>query len=257
MDKDRKRHLLAHMVKTRRVEQVLVFTRTKRGANRLAEQLGKDGIAADAIHGNKSQSQRVRALTAFKSGRSQVLVATDVAARGIDIESLPHVVNFELPNVPEDYVHRIGRTGRAGQDGTAISLVSADEHDLMFAIEKLLRRTLEREVVEGFEPQVAFRSQPSGGGRAVEGERRSRQGRGYQTPPKGGRPTRRQVLASTHTNHRPQAAPGAQGSVEAPTSMPGERLTRGRPAEHASASHRRPRRRDGRGGAPRGSRPRG
>ena len=115
VDRSRKRHLLTHMLRGREIEQALVFTRTKRGANRLAEQLGKDGIRAAAIHGNKSQSQRVRALTAFKNGHSQVLVATDIAARGLDIEALPHVVNFELPSVPEDYVHRIGRTGRAGE----------------------------------------------------------------------------------------------------------------------------------------------
>ncbi|MEX1343268.1 MAG: DEAD/DEAH box helicase, partial [Candidatus Limnocylindrales bacterium] len=138
VDKGQKRHLLAHMLRTRSSEQALVFTRTKRGANRLAEQLGKDGINAAAIHGNKSQSQRMRALTAFKQGRSQVLVATDIAARGLDIEALPHVVNYELPNVPEDYVHRIGRTGRAGMAGTATSLVGVEEQELMAAIEKLL-----------------------------------------------------------------------------------------------------------------------
>jgi ATP-dependent RNA helicase RhlE len=160
VDKARKRHLLAHMVRDEDMGQVLVFTRTKHGANRLAEQLGKDGIRATAIHGNKSQSQRVRALTAFKKGEAQVLVATDVAARGLDIDALPHVVNFELPTVPEDYVHRIGRTGRAGQEGTAISLVSGDERELMSGIEKLLKRSIEHRVVEGFEPSLAYRAEP-------------------------------------------------------------------------------------------------
>ena len=156
VDRGQKRHLLTHMLRTGDIDRVLVFTRTKRGANRLAEQLGADGIRAAAIHGNKSQSQRVRALAAFKSGQSQVLVATDIAARGLDIESLPHVVNFELPNVPEDYVHRIGRTGRAGQSGTAISLVATEEQELMQAIERLLKQPIEREVVDGFEPGFAF-----------------------------------------------------------------------------------------------------
>ena len=127
VDRDRKRDLLAHLIKTQNWHQVLVFTRTKHGANKLAEQLNKDGITALAIHGNKSQSARTRALADFKAGDLQVLVATDIAARGIDIDQLPHVVNFDLPNVPEDYVHRIGRTGRAGATGEAISLVCVDE----------------------------------------------------------------------------------------------------------------------------------
>jgi ATP-dependent RNA helicase RhlE len=152
VDHSRKRELLSHMLRRRDIHQALVFTRTKRGANRLAEQLAMDGIRAAAIHGNKSQSQRVRALSAFKKGDTHVLVATDIAARGLDIESLPHVVNFELPDVPEDYVHRIGRTGRAGQPGTAISLVAVEEQDLVRAIEKLLKQPIEREVIDGFEP---------------------------------------------------------------------------------------------------------
>ena len=158
VDRGRKRDLLSHMLRGPDMEQVLVFTRTKRGADRLAEQLCKDGINAAAIHGNKSQSQRVRALNAFKKGDSRVLVATDLAARGLDIESLPHVVNFEIPDVPEDYVHRIGRTGRAGQAGTAISLVAVEEQDLVHAIEKLLRKPIDREVVDGFEPSFAIRA---------------------------------------------------------------------------------------------------
>ena len=138
VDRDRKRELLSHLIKTGRIDQALVFTRTKHGANRLAQQLERDGILATAIHGNKSQPQRVRALADFKAGRFAVLVATEVAARGLDIEALPHVVNFELPMVPEDYVHRIGRTGRAGVDGDAVSLVCVDELKLLNDIERVL-----------------------------------------------------------------------------------------------------------------------
>ncbi|MGW8269630.1 MAG: DEAD/DEAH box helicase, partial [Burkholderiales bacterium] len=155
VDSSRKRALLAHLVGTGDWRQVLVFTRTKHGANRLAEQLCKDGIEASAIHGNKSQGARTRALASFKAGELRVLVATDLAARGLDIEQLPHVVNYELPNVPEQYVHRIGRTGRAGVSGEAISFVATEEMDFLSDIEKLMRRALPREVVPGFEPSPA------------------------------------------------------------------------------------------------------
>jgi ATP-dependent RNA helicase RhlE len=155
VDSSRKRALLAHLVGTGDWRQVLVFTRTKHGANRLAEQLCKDGIEAAAIHGNKSQGARTRALASFKAGELRVLVATDLAARGLDIEQLPHVVNYELPNVPEQYVHRIGRTGRAGVSGEAISFVATEEMDFLSDIEKLMRRALPREVVPGFEPSPA------------------------------------------------------------------------------------------------------
>jgi ATP-dependent RNA helicase RhlE len=136
VDRDRKRELLAHLIKQHHWSQVLVFTRTKHGANKLAEFLTANDIPALAIHGNKSQSARTQALAKFKAGTLQVLVATDIAARGIDISELPHVVNFELPNVAEDYVHRIGRTGRAGAEGDAVSLVCVDEYKLLTAIEK-------------------------------------------------------------------------------------------------------------------------
>jgi len=149
---DRKRALLSHLVKEGNWQQVLVFTRTKHGANRLAEQLEKDGIEADAIHGNKSQGARTRALKRFKDQELRVLVATDIAARGLDIESLPHVVNYDLPHVAEDYVHRIGRTGRAGAEGSAVSLVSHEDRPLMAAIERLMNRKVESRVVPGFEP---------------------------------------------------------------------------------------------------------
>ncbi len=151
VEKSRKRYLLSHLIKEGKWSQVLVFTRTKHGANRLARQLGTDGISASAIHGNKSQAARTRALGDFKFGKVCVLVATEVAARGLDINRLPHVVNYELPNVPEDYVHRIGRTGRAGEEGAAHSLVSADEHPLLKDIEKLLKRTIPVEKIEGYD----------------------------------------------------------------------------------------------------------
>ncbi|HWI12951.1 MAG TPA: helicase-related protein, partial [Burkholderiales bacterium] len=149
---EHKRDVLSHLIRQHRWQQVLVFTRTKHGANRLAEKLEKDGIPAAAIHGNKSQGARTRALSQFKDGTVPVLVATDIAARGLDIDQLPHVVNFELPNVPEDYVHRIGRTGRAGSTGAAVSLVDREEMDMLAGIEKLLKRSIERVAIEGFEP---------------------------------------------------------------------------------------------------------
>jgi ATP-dependent RNA helicase RhlE len=160
VDRDRKRELLSHLIRTERWQQVLVFTRTKHGANKLTEQLGHDGIAALAIHGNKSQSARTRALAEFKDGGLTVLVATDIAARGIDIDQLPHVVNYDMPNVPEDYVHRIGRTGRAGASGEAVSLVSVDERAFLRDIEKLIKRTIPQHVVPGFAPNPAARAQP-------------------------------------------------------------------------------------------------
>ena len=160
VDRDRKRELLSHLIRTQNWYQVLVFTRTKHGANKLAEQLNSDGITALAIHGNKSQGARTRALAEFKDASLQVLVATDIAARGIDIDQLPHVVNYDLPNVPHDYVHRIGRTGRAGATGEAISLVCVDEHEFLRDIEKLIKRTLPRTVIAGFEPDPHARAQP-------------------------------------------------------------------------------------------------
>ncbi len=150
VDRSDKRALLSHLIRAGDWAQVLVFTRTKHGANRLTWQLEADGIAASAIHGNKSQSARTRALGDFKSGRLTALVATEVAARGLDIKELPCVVNFELPNVPEDYVHRIGRTGRAGAGGVAVSLVAADEHVLLRDIERLIGRSIERAATPGY-----------------------------------------------------------------------------------------------------------
>ena len=179
VDAARKRELLSHLVKSNDWRQVLVFTRTKHGANRLAEQLERDGIEADAIHGNKSQNARTRALKRFKDNELRVLVATDIAARGLDIEFLPHVVNYDLPHVAEDYVHRIGRTGRAGSSGEAVSLVGHEEKPLLAAIERLMNRQVEKKIVPGFEPGTA----PS---RPREPERRTRQGQ-----PRRGQPPRR------------------------------------------------------------------
>jgi len=160
VDRDRKRELLSHLIKSQNWYQVLVFTRTKHGANKLSEQLNRDGITALAIHGNKSQAARTRALAEFKVGRLQVLCATDIAARGIDIEELPHVVNYDLPNVPEDYVHRIGRTGRAGASGEAISLVCVDEHAFLRDIEKLIKLEIPKTVIAGFTPDPRLRPEP-------------------------------------------------------------------------------------------------
>lgn len=217
VDKKRKRELLSQLIGEGNWQQVLVFTRTKHGANHLAEQLGKDGISAAAIHGNKSQGARTRALADFKSGGIRVLVATDIAARGLDIEELPHVVNYELPNVAEDYVHRIGRTGRAAATGVALSLVCVDEHKLLRDIERLLKREIPRLAVEGYEPDPSIKAEPiingrqqqsrggaggGGGGRgrgqgagasrsSSSGEKRPQARRQSQSAPQGDRPAAR------------------------------------------------------------------
>ena len=153
VDKAQKPALLSHLIQTQNWYQVLVFSRTKHGADKLVKRLARDNIRAEAIHGNKSQPQRTRALAAFKKNSFQVLVATDIASRGIDIDRLDHVVNFDLPHVPEDYIHRIGRTGRAGASGRAVSLVSADEIQQLRDIERLINHRIERESIEGFLPQ--------------------------------------------------------------------------------------------------------
>ena len=181
VDKGRKRDLLVQLIRENDWFQVLVFTRTKHGANRLAEQLEKSGIPALAIHGNKSQNARTRALSEFKTGRLQVLVATDIAARGIDIDELPHVVKFELPQVPEDYVHRIGRTGRAGAEGEAHTLVCGEELGQLAAIERLLGRKIERFTVEGYALTETGGTSPEPERRESRGPQRN-QGRGGQAP---------------------------------------------------------------------------
>jgi ATP-dependent RNA helicase RhlE len=185
VDRERKRALLSHLIRTHKLDQVLVFTRTKHGANRLSEQLETDGISASAIHGNKSQPQRIKALADFKEGRIKVLVATDIAARGLDISQLPHVVNYELPQVAEDYVHRIGRTGRAGTEGMALSLVCVDEAKLLRDIEKLLKRDLPSQVVPGFAPDPSIKAEPIITGRGGGG---GRGGAGFGSRQGGGRP---------------------------------------------------------------------
>ncbi|HEX6128189.1 MAG TPA: DEAD/DEAH box helicase [Candidatus Limnocylindria bacterium] len=229
VDRGRKRELLSHLVRTRAVDQALVFTRTKHGANKLAEQLWADGIATAAIHGNKSQPQRVRALNDFKAGRVTLLIATEVAARGLDIEELPHVVNYELPMVPADYVHRIGRTGRAGMEGDAISLVCVDEGPLLRDIERLLGTPIPTAVVAGFEPDRSIRAEPirlrSGGGAPRGGggrhaPRRQAAHAGSFSQPRSGGPRRQ----------RPRHGGGARSSIgNRParwTSLPGERKGR-------------------------------
>jgi len=183
VDKDRKRQLLAHLVKSGHWQQVLVFCRTKHGANRLAEQLERDGIETAAIHGNKSQPQRMKALKRFKENELQVLVATDIAARGLDIESLPHVVNYDLPHVPEDYVHRIGRTGRAGESGQAVSLLSGEDRTLLRDIERLIGKKIEQQIVPGFEPGSAWHTaQPEPQGRRGQRPQRAPLSKGADAP---------------------------------------------------------------------------
>ena len=173
VDKSRKRELLSQMIECGNWRQVLVFTRTKHGANRLARQLNQDGIESDAIHGDRGQGARAKALRDFKAGKVRVLVATDIAARGLDIQKLPHVVNFELPHVPEDYVHRIGRTARAGEDGTAVSLVCIDEQKLLKDIESLLKRSIKKEYVPGYEVDKRIKAEPLQKGRPQQRKSRS------------------------------------------------------------------------------------
>ena len=187
VDQAKKRELLSWMIGSENWHQVLVFTRTKHGANRLAKQLQGDGLASAAIHGNKSQGARTKALAEFKNNKIRVLVATDVAARGLDIDQLPHVVNFEIPNVPEDYVHRIGRTGRAGREGVAVSLVCGAEHGLFEDIRKLVKVPIPTQVIDGYEPteplsREAGKTNQRGGGQkrggGGGGQRRSASGSG-------------------------------------------------------------------------------
>jgi ATP-dependent RNA helicase RhlE len=219
VDRDKKIELLTELVKAGDWHQVLVFTRTKHGANRLAEKLEKSGITAAAIHGNKSQNARTRALADFKDNTLQVLVATDIAARGLDIEELPHVVNFELPNVPEDYVHRIGRTGRAGASGEAVSLVCVDELKLLKDIEKLIKQQIPQFTVPGFEADLSVAPEPIQRGRQQQGRGGQHNGRGQQ---QGGRakaePGQRQGKAG---NGQERAAGGnGQDKAQQPRNKP-------------------------------------
>ena len=246
VDRERKRALLAHLIKEHNWFQVLVFTRTKHGANRLAEQLGKDGIPALAIHGNKSQGARTRALAEFKTGKLQVLVATDIAARGIDISELPHVVNYELPNVPEDDVHRIGRTGRAGSEGEASSLVCVDEHKLLRDIERLIKREVPVVQVPGFEPDPTIKAEPiaNGQNRGAGQGRGNGQGRNGARGKAGG-----QQQASAQSQPREQGQPARHGRA-------GE-TGRGQAAPHSGGkpAHGKPAGATSAGARPAGSKP--
>ncbi|NOX08466.1 MAG: ATP-dependent RNA helicase RhlE [Gammaproteobacteria bacterium] len=205
VDRERKRELLSFLIGSQNWRQVLVFTRTKHGANRLAEQLGKDGLTAAAIHGNKSQGARTRALAQFKDGTVRILVATDIAARGLDIDQLPHVVNFELPNVPEDYIHRIGRTGRAGREGEAMSLVCVDENKLLRDIERLMNRELPKVVVDGFEPDPSIKPQP------IQNGRNSRGGKG-RSGGNGGHNRARSGGRNSNASGKPHRKPAGSGN---------------------------------------------
>jgi ATP-dependent RNA helicase RhlE len=173
VDRHRKRELLSYMIGFHNWQQVLVFTRTKHGANRLAEQLAKDGLRTAAIHGNKSQAARAKALQDFKRGKVRVLVATDVASRGLDIDQLPYVVNYELPNVAEDYVHRIGRTGRAGNEGRAVSLISDEEIHLLRKIEQMLEQSITHDIVPGYEPSFSLAQPKQARGKTAKPRRRN------------------------------------------------------------------------------------
>jgi ATP-dependent RNA helicase RhlE len=238
VDKANKPALLSHLVTANNWEQVLVFTRTKHIANRLAERLERDGISAAAIHGNKSQGARTKALAGFKSGDVRVLVATDIAARGLDIDKLPQVVNFELPNVAEDYVHRIGRTGRAGAAGHAISLVSADEGKLLRGIERLTKQELPREVIAGFEPDAqTLRAIEQGTGQPV---RKGQEQDGRPPRSGAGRPGQpRQNSRQGQGEGQKRSGPGAGASTggarsSKPATESGRRAPQRAPDRHAN-----------------------
>ena len=221
--REHKRDLLVHLVKSRGLHQVLVFTATRIGCNRLAWQLNREGVHAAAIHGDKTQSERTEALEQFKTGKVGVLVATDVAARGLDIDSLPCVINFELPNTPEDYVHRIGRTGRAGKEGEAISLVAPEEHEKLADIEKVIKTTIRREPVSGFNPQGP-------GDTAERGERGG--DRGARTASREAPRDRTERAERTESPDRP---PRAERPERGERDRPRERDDRRRPARPEAA----------------------
>ncbi|MBD2797006.1 ATP-dependent RNA helicase RhlE [Xenorhabdus sp. 18] len=224
VDKKRKGELLSYMIGSQNWQQVLIFTRTKHGANRLAEQLNKDGVTAAAIHGNKSQGARTRALADFKTGNIRALVATDIAARGLDIDQLPHVVNYELPNVAEDYVHRIGRTGRADATGQALSLVCVDEHKLLKDIERLLKREIPRIAIPGYEPDPSIKAEPIQNGRngndrgnSPRGNNHSRENHSHGNSPWG------QGSRDNHSRGEPprsQRSNGKQGHAKSDQASP-------------------------------------
>jgi ATP-dependent RNA helicase RhlE len=249
--KARKRALLSYLIGVNRWRQVLVFTKTKHGANRLAEQLGKDGIEAMAIHGNKSQGARTRALSRFKDGSLPVLVATDIAARGLDIDDLPHVVNYELPHVPEDYVHRIGRTGRAGREGFAISLVDGEEVKLLAAIERLIKRRIDRVEVEGFtglDARAGDAELDQADDRPPRSPRNDSRGNSRNAPRGGnGRayPPRQPGGQAPHAHRAAQPQPAR---AAAPVQQP--RPAHAQPAQQPRPPHAQPARQPQRSGAP-------
>ena len=225
VESKRKRELLAHLVKTHNWEQVLVFCKTKHGANRLAYQLERDGINAAAIHGNKSQNARIEALESFKANKVRVLVATDIAARGLDIEALPHVVNFDMPTVAEDYVHRIGRTGRAGLEGEAISIVCAEDRPMFASVEALIKKKIEVRPVPGFDGTRAA-TYPGETPESPRGER----GRG-----RGGRTTERSSRPPRDEKRREERPPRAEKRVEERAPQPASQPA-SRPAAKPSAA---------------------
>ncbi|HLU00151.1 MAG TPA: DEAD/DEAH box helicase [Burkholderiaceae bacterium] len=232
-EQSHKRDLVSHIIRGHGWHQVLVFTRTKHGANRLAEKLVKDGLTAAAIHGNKSQSARTRALSGFKDGKITVLVATDIAARGLDIDQLPQVVNFELPNVPEDYVHRIGRTGRAGSPGSALSLVDNSEIKLLKDIERLIKRPIDRIEVSDWDPATMVRKQAPG---AAEEERRHAEPRGRRNSAGNGRgraPARKPASGRPGAQAASGVATGSRDGNRRRDSAPSER-NRHAPAERSA-----------------------
>ena len=225
IDANRKRELLSHLVRKNNWDQVLVFCKTKHGANRLATQLQKDRINADAIHGNKSQNARIRALEDFKVGKVKVLVATDIAARGLDIEELPHVVNFDLPHVPEDYVHRIGRTGRAGSTGEAITLVAAEDRQLLSAIERLINKKIEVRHVDGFE--AGRRAEPAPQGERTQHGERARQEPRAKQEPRGRQEQRAKPQPQGHGESRPEPRGKARAGERPPRDRGNKREERG------------------------------
>ncbi|MBY4676952.1 DEAD/DEAH box helicase [Marinobacterium arenosum] len=230
VDKGRKAALLSHLIERHDWQQTLVFTRTKRGANQLAKKLVDTNISAEAIHGNKSQNARQRALSSFKNGKVRVLVATDIAARGLDIAQLPQVVNYELPNVPADYVHRIGRTGRAGTQGHAYSLVCADEQKLLLDIERLVRLKLPADPVSGFEPSQTAPTEAEPAAKPANRRRRS-----SGKPANAGKATNRP--AGQQGKRNSQGASQQAASAENTTASKRRRPRRRRPAKAAAAAN--------------------
>jgi len=229
LPQDAKRPLLVHLVKSRAVWQVLCFVRTKHGASRLARQLEKDGLATSAIHGDKTQAARLEALSQFKEGKLQVLVATDVAARGLDIDDMPLVVNYELPHVPEDYIHRIGRTGRAGATGEAISLVAPEEEKYLAEIEKLLKKKVTILSADGFDTTTIVRERAP---RSTTSERSSRSTASGRPPRERGRGEGRREEAPTDT-HRRERAPANDARRDPASASAGDTRRAEREAAYA------------------------